>query len=242
MNKFVEQIRDALSTTYDETLLLLIAYRLIFICPSFFDVYFFVRFNKEKLIGAYVDDSEKVRLKAGIALSDVHPDSVSPPPYSYKQFPFSQKQQVNVPPPTTFDSDGTFECPSCACTYPKSKGLSLSCGHYFCTDCFADYLNTSLARGPGCVMTPCPMASCPLYVPPSIFMRFCGLHTLTLFIHSLSLIGPNYKRYIQFVLQVYIEGNREMRFNLFMLLLLIFSSSQFLSRTLLSLDFRTSRI
>lgn len=60
-------------------------------------------------------------------------------------------------------------CMICDRELPNEALISLECHHFFCRECYAEYLKTSLDEGVACVFTTCPMSDCPLIVTETLF-------------------------------------------------------------------------
>ncbi len=93
-----------------------------FYSPAIFQVLYFEltdsRWNKEKLIEDFLDNSDKVLEKAGITSFDVG----------------SQK---------IMSADKSQECLICLETYSPSDLFSLTCGHFYCKSCWKEYLEVT---------------------------------------------------------------------------------------------------
>jgi ariadne-1 len=51
------------------------------------------------------------------------------------------------------------------------SALASPCGHFFCGECYHEYLATKLGDGPACVFATCPEHKCRCLVPPEIWVR-----------------------------------------------------------------------
>ncbi|XP_021896357.1 probable E3 ubiquitin-protein ligase ARI7 [Carica papaya] len=67
---------------------------------------------------------------------------------------------------------GVFTCGICFESYNHDKIRSASCGHGFCQDCWASYINTAINNGYGCLNLRCPEPSCNTTVYPSKVLGF----------------------------------------------------------------------
>jgi len=74
---------------------------------------------------------------------------LSPPPMRGKKS-FFDIDDVRIAQPTV----ETYNCNVCMDKYPVAEGMSLSCGHWACLDCFTGYLESQISSGelaPKCV-------------------------------------------------------------------------------------------
>jgi ariadne-1 len=94
------------------------------------------RWNKERLIEKYMENSEQVLQQAGVDAS-----------------------QKNFPESITMTN---FMCEICCTEEPKLKTISLSCGHRYCTNCYSYYLKQKIVEeGEGRSLR-CPGMTCKL--------------------------------------------------------------------------------
>ena len=147
----------------------------------------FSRFNKDKLLNSYLENDTLVKVKAGIILptEDAHiSTAISPPPIKNSKrvdvftlpsgYANPDRPRNPVPPPTQI-TDGQFTCEICYSDYDLSDGIALTCGHYFCKECYLNHITASVSSGPASVRTPCPMPDCPLFIPASIIEQAGGI-------------------------------------------------------------------
>jgi ariadne-1 len=71
---------------------------------------------------------------------------------------------VRLPKPTD-----SIQCAICYDDYPPEEVVSGPCSHFFCTDCFGDYLSLKTREGSDCAFARCPNAGCKCLVPPQLF-------------------------------------------------------------------------
>ena len=62
-------------------------------------------------------------------------------------------------------------CPVCEIDIDPGDGLSLGCGHEFCSDCFKEHLKEKMNDQLTLLATKCPMKYCNFQVPPEIFKK-----------------------------------------------------------------------
>ena len=107
------------------------------------------KFNKEKTIEKFYENSEKVVKDAGVAARCADEDSpaVSTPSKS----PKSKKKKVAV---------AEISCGICMDDFSPSETYSMPCGHPFCTNCYTDFINNKVSDGPNCVYAKCPEFRC----------------------------------------------------------------------------------
>ena len=86
---------------------------------------------------------------------------------------------------------GKFLCP--VCFTEQTKYTAAKCGHYLCTECYAEYLSESVKAGPDCVFTICP-AGCKLILTDVLF-KDCVSKQL-------------YEKYQAYFVKSYIEFNK----------------------------------
>ena len=89
------------------------------------------KWSKEELLGAYMENSDKVLKEAGVYHRCANT-------VAYK---------------------GPNECP--ICYEDADEMLAMPCGHAFCLDCWRDFCVNAVAEGPAVVRQTCPHASCP---------------------------------------------------------------------------------
>ena len=59
-----------------------------------------------------------------------------------------------------------FDCPICYTTENIKDGYSFGCNHYYCKDCFKEYL--MLAINDGNILCTCPVEKCPEILTPKL--------------------------------------------------------------------------
>src|SRR5689334_3775999 len=94
----------------------------------------YMGWNKEQAIERFMEDQQAMLRKAGITPPEPAPSSSKPRTRS------GSKSEP-------------FMCPVC-CDEEPEKVLSLSCGHEFCSECWAQYLEGKI-RGEGEVQLAC---------------------------------------------------------------------------------------
>ena len=62
-------------------------------------------------------------------------------------------------------------CPVCEIDIDPGDGLSLGCGHEFCSDCFKEHLKEKMNDQLTLLATKCPMRFCNYQVPPEVFKK-----------------------------------------------------------------------
>ncbi|KAK4768624.1 hypothetical protein SAY87_003765 [Trapa incisa] len=88
-----------------------------------------------------------------------------------------------------------FICGICFESYPHDKIYSNTCGHPFCSTCWAGYISTSINDGPGCLSLRCPDPSCSAAVGQSMIDVLAS--------------DNEKKKYSQYLLRSYVENNRK---------------------------------
>mmetsp|Transcript_14707 Transcript_14707/g.30234 ORF Transcript_14707/g.30234 Transcript_14707/m.30234 type:complete len:555 (-) Transcript_14707:68-1732(-) len=95
------------------------------------------KWNKERLLDAYMNDSESVLSKAGVKAK--------------------VQGRVECPP----DSFSATECKICCDDdFEPDEMYKMPCGHNFCRDCWGGFLHSKVGDGPSCVYATCPAAGC----------------------------------------------------------------------------------
>ncbi|KAH7818235.1 putative ariadne-1 [Monocercomonoides exilis] len=206
---FIKDLMSKIGTTYDQTVLLCVAFR----------------WNKEKLFNDYFDNSNKWLVAAGLELAEAESEVVKAADETEKsekahpkatqtrsRFNFRKRDQSNaststkasltpkkpeLSPPTSMNSDGTYSCSVCFCDYPEKEIIKLKCGHAFCRGCVGDNLKAQVEKGKACIATQCMEQGCCLIYPPSIWEQTTNSETM--------------KKYNYFLMQTFVEENREMR-------------------------------
>lgn len=90
------------------------------------------KWNKEKLIEKYMENSEKLCNEAGI------------PQLALEKPPAAQK----------------YTCLICTEESQAAQTYALACGHRYCNDCWKSYLELKISSGPECVSARCPAPKC----------------------------------------------------------------------------------
>lgn len=75
--------------------------------------------------------------------------------------------------------------------------VCLDCQHFFCRDCYTEFLKESLSSGMLCVFTECPMADCTSIVPEEFYEKL--------------LTPPLFKKYKKFLLRSFVELNKSLK-------------------------------
>eukprot|EP00474_Spongospora_subterranea_P009178 CRZ09636.1 hypothetical protein [Spongospora subterranea] len=105
------------------------------------------RWNIQKLINDWLDDSEKVHKACGLA--DVAPGLQS------------AKTRRN----------SSFYCELCDENVLPNETIGLTCGHRYCSSCWGKWLFAEFDKGPQAVFTTCPSFKCPAVVPDGLQLR-----------------------------------------------------------------------
>jgi ariadne-1 len=104
------------------------------------------KWNKEKLLEAFVDEPEKVFKGAGMSGPEVEKKIAS--------------------------SEQTFNCMICLEKQRFNDALALGCGHNYCAGCWRGYLMNKVSEGIMSSLTAkCPHPKCSAPVPESMFSR-----------------------------------------------------------------------
>lgn len=104
----------------------------------------FFKWNKEKLLESYLENSDKVLEKAGI-------------------MPFEMTSS------TLEANQEPLECLICMETFGPSQVFSLCCGHRYCKGCWKEYLEVKIKDGPICISARCPAPKCKAIVNENAF-------------------------------------------------------------------------
>lgn len=100
--------------------------------------------NKEQLIAAWLEDSNKVMKKVGL-----------------ENLTLEKKP-----------SKKSYECLICIEKYSADKTFSLGCGHRYCLACWKEYLEIKIKLdGSACIATRCPSPKCKTIVHEDAFRR-----------------------------------------------------------------------
>lgn len=104
------------------------------------------KWNKEKLIEAYMENPEGTYKVAGMSTLDL-------------------EKPVSNP-------NATFSCLICLEELPAANTYALSCGHRYCKDCWKGYLEVMIKEGPRAIYTKCPSPKCKCIVHEDAFKKF----------------------------------------------------------------------
>jgi ariadne-1 len=92
------------------------------------------KWNKEKLIESYLENSDKTCAEAGITAAEL---------------------SVDPPNPKLIET-----CLICLEELPQAETFALSCGHRYCKECWKGYLQVKIKDGPVSVYARCPAPKC----------------------------------------------------------------------------------
>merc|ERR1719263_1044572 len=101
--------------------------------------------SPERLTEQYWADGEKLRKAAGLETWT---------------WPDGERSSVTLP-----QASGTVTCRICFDEVPADKARAAPCGHSFCDECYAGYLDNAVQEGAVCVLAPCPEQECATSVP-----------------------------------------------------------------------------
>ncbi|KAF9923807.1 hypothetical protein BGZ65_008665 [Modicella reniformis] len=111
------------------------------------------KWNKERLVERYMDNSQEILDQAGVDLNDTRP--------------------------RVFDRPEGFTCG--ICFDDSGSAVGLRCNHLFCQDCYSNYLTQKIVEEGECRRIGCPEARCNVVVdeqtikkvvPPSVLTRY----------------------------------------------------------------------
>lgn len=103
---------------------------------------------KERLIGSFFEDSERVQKKCGVlALCGCGTGNAA-----------ARKK-------------GKITCKICLDDYDPDEMIAGPCGHEFCETCWYGFLYNSLEKGPACVLETCPEQGCNEVITEEIVQR-----------------------------------------------------------------------
>ena len=111
------------------------------------------KWNYDELSQKYFEDPDGLRGSLGLDLGTTKPFSEG-----------SSHTQAN--------------CNICFDEVPGSDLIALKCGHWFCRDCWSQYLQSKIDDGPSCVTTHCPYPKCQLAVDELLFQEVCAAAAL----------------------------------------------------------------
>ena len=171
LDALIDEVRNLLQVSSDEAQLLLQ----------------YCQWDKEKLMEKYFSNMDKIRAEAGIDM--FQPD--------FLQAIASIGQDALL----AGEEEETIECFIGACdepVIPKSQSIGLGCEHFFCKECYTNYLENVKADGPSCITSRCPMPKCTQIVPGSYF-------------HAL-LNPEDAERYDEYVLRNFVERSKTMKY------------------------------
>lgn len=69
-------------------------------------------------------------------------------------------------------SEDIFECEVCCLEYPAKEMWGLTCGHYFCLDCWRAYAEAEINMGHNIIS--CQAQNCKCKLPPNSIKQLCG--------------------------------------------------------------------
>ena len=107
-----------------------------------------LRWNKEKLIDKWMEDSAKVLEKAGITSGDL------------TKAPDSKNKKK--------------DCMICLEPMSSKNSYALGCGHRYCNDCWSQYLAVALKSAHLVATTRCPFPKCGALVHEDAFQAHCN--------------------------------------------------------------------
>jgi len=111
------------------------------------------KWDKEKLMERYYsEDQEAMFAEAKVV-----------PPH----------RKITFHPPTGARSakTATFECEICFLTLPKANMTGLECGHFYCKQCWTEYLSTKIMDEGASQSIECPGSSCDILVDDQTVMN-----------------------------------------------------------------------
>lgn len=118
------------------------------------------KWNKDKLIEAYLEDPIKVCKNAGMDTLD-----------------------LEIPP---HDPSAKFECLICLEELSAGETYALSCKHRYCKDCWRGYLEVKIKEGPSCVYAKCPAPKCKCTIHEKAYETLVGPKALERYSHFLT--------------------------------------------------------
>lgn len=84
-------------------------------------------------------------------------------------------------PPASPPKAVKMECPCCLETVDAKNTSALSCGHRFCSDCWADHCTVAVTTGRNSIYLSCPMHECGHAVTQELWERYLDKNTLETF-------------------------------------------------------------
>lgn len=78
---------------------------------------------------------------------------------------------MELEPQTNLEGD-SFTCPVCWTTEKAKDGVSLSCKHYFCKDCFTGHLQSAITTGDNSFFLSCPWDGCKVNTYDNVYFNF----------------------------------------------------------------------
>lgn len=113
------------------------------------------KWNKERLVERYMDNSQEILDHAGVDLNDTRP--------------------------RVFKRSTNFLCEICYDESKQGVAVGLRCQHSFCPDCYDLWLTSKIIQEGECRKIPCPAADCKVFVdertirevvPPHVLSRY----------------------------------------------------------------------
>lgn len=122
------------------------------------------KWDKERLIDLFFQDSEKICRECGVDL------------YSAKNWGASPNSATKKSPTAlslkrSSSKSHTFTCKICCDEKDLSEGTAMGCKHFYCKPCYAEYLRIKVTDGPVCILTNCPEPKCRQKVTRNLFHR-----------------------------------------------------------------------
>jgi len=139
--------------------------------------------SKERLFEKYYQDPESITKEAGVDLWEDDPSSLDQ---------VTGASMVKLPKVTGKE----VCCPVCYDDLPAEETIAAPCGHFYCKDCYSDYLSIKIKDGPSCIETTCPKQGCNTTVPPQMFS---------------SLQKELTEKYNRFIVNSFVDMNKSMR-------------------------------